>query len=79
MEIFKGIRRCRINPLSLPEEIQRKIYNGNDNYEYVYVELADDIDNCRLVLSHTQDYIQSDTTVVYPSQEVLVGILADII
>jgi hypothetical protein len=81
----------RINPLLLPEEIQKQIWNGKNDFEYVWFVGADEPEMCFLLLTHTDDptlsitltengtYISNDGCIIHPTQEVIVGILADML
>lgn len=76
---FDKFTAYRINPISLPPEIQRAVWNGEKDYEFVYLIIPNECnpDKCFLILTHL-DITFDDWTVEYTENYIQTGVIQNL-
>ena len=76
---FDKFTAYRINPISLPPDVQRVVWNGERDYSFVYLIIPNEYnpDKCFLILTHL-DISQDDWTVEYVENYIRTGVIQNL-
>ena len=76
---FDKFTAYRINPISLPPYVQRVVWNGERDYEFVYLIIPNEYnpDKCFLILT-LLDITQDDWTVEYVESYIRTGVICNL-